>query len=76
MFDGPKRFSRHCSGCALHDASEKNGDSCPIWGSLYRDNTGPFRGCLCRADECIDNEIAVAVPRNRDSIWKALECGS
>ena len=75
MFDGPKRFSKHCSGCALHDAAERAGDTCPIWGSLYRETDGPKDGLMCRDEGCVDNEIAVADPRKRDSIWRDLEKG-
>ena len=77
MFDGPKRFSKLCSGCALHDAAEKAGDTCPIWGTLYRgsDPGMPGFGILCRDDACIDNEVAVADPEKRASIWQRLEVG-
>jgi hypothetical protein len=75
MFDGPKRFSKLCSGCALHDAAEKAGDTCPIWGTLYREETGGSAGILCRDDACIDNEAAVADPEKRASIWQTLEIG-
>ena len=60
MFDGPKRYSKHCEGC---------------WGTVYRETTGPYAGLLCREDACIDNEIAVADETKRASIWAALEKG-
>ena len=47
----------------------------PIWGTVYRETTGPYAGLLCREDACIDNEIAVADETKRASIWAALEKG-
>jgi hypothetical protein len=75
MFDGPKRNSKVCAGCSLHDAAEKAGDTCPIWGTLCRGDKGSTFGILCRDDACIDNEAAVADPERRESIWRALEVG-
>jgi len=75
MFDGPPRFSKHCEGCPLYEVASLGKDDCPIWGSLYRETRAQNNGLLCRADECIDNEIAVADAKKRDSIWLALEAG-
>jgi hypothetical protein len=75
MFDGPKRNSRYCSGCSLYGAAEKAGDTCPIWGTLYRETKEPNDGLLCREDACIDNEVAVADPKKRNSVWESLENG-
>ena len=75
MFDGPKRFSKHCEGCPLYEAAAR-ADSCPIWGTVYRETTGPYAGMLCREDACIDNEIATADETKRGSIWAALELDS
>ena len=76
MFDGPRRFSKHCEGCPLYEAAAaKSGDTCPIWGTLYRETKGPDAGLLCREDACIDNEIALADETKRASIWAALEKG-
>lgn len=75
MFDGPKRFSKKCAGCALHDAAEKADDTCPIWGTLYRETKGDDAGVLLREDACIDNEIAVADETKMRAVWQALERG-
>jgi hypothetical protein len=78
MFDGPKRFSKHCEGCCLFESASderEGGPTCPIWGTLYRETKGHNAGLLCRADECIDNEIAISDQSKRDSIWTALEAG-
>lgn len=75
MFDGPPRRSRHCEGCPLFQAAKDAGDECPIWGDLYLEEKEPHRGCLCRADACVDNEGAVADESKRDSVFRALEAG-
>ena len=75
MFDGPKRNSRYCEGCALYDAAMLGGGTCPIWGMLYQETDGEHRGCWCREVACMDNETAVANPEKRASIWAALENG-
>lgn len=72
MFDGPPRGNPYCEGCPLYQPATENGDSCPIWGMLYRETQEPNDGLLCRADECRDNETAVADPTKRDAVWDAM----
>lgn len=75
MFDGPPRGQRYCEGCPLYPAAEKAGDTCPIWGTLYRETRKPHDGLLCREDACIDNECAVADEEKRGSVYADLEKG-
>jgi hypothetical protein len=75
MFDGPPAGARYCEGCPLFEVArdeQDGGPTCPIWGTLYLKESGPSQGLLCRADACIDNEVALADPAKRDSIWHAL----
>jgi hypothetical protein len=74
MFDGPKRFSKHCEGCSLFESARPS-MTCPIWGALYLETSGPRSGFLCREDACIDNETAVADESKRNAIWAELERG-
>ena len=76
MFDGPPRHKRYCEGCPLYEATRENDDCCPIWGQCYRESSGYYAGLLCRADDCRDNENAVADDSKRDSVFRALQAGT